>query len=84
MKGGKHKGSEYIYPVEWINQKGGKLLGNTLINGEVFIGIKFCDTIELSDGTWLKFRDIFGELNTTSFEPESLKLICYNIWLRDR
>ena len=74
MKGGKHKGSEYIYPVEWINPKGEKLLGNVLINGEVFIGIKFCDTIELSDGTWLKFRDPFGEWNTAPLGPESFEI----------
>ena len=64
MKGGKHKGSEYIYPVEWINPKGEK----------VFIGIKFCDTIELSDGTWLKFRDPFGEWNTAPLGPESFEI----------
>ena len=80
MKGGDHKGSEYIYPVNWVSPKGEKILGNILINGEISIGTIYCDSTERRDGTWLTFRDPFQELNTiplrdNNFEIDSVQYI---------
>ena len=38
MKGGDEKRMNYVYPVDWINPKGGTLKGNIMINAEIFMG----------------------------------------------
>ena len=71
MKSGEEKGVNYVYPTDWINQKGEKQKIIITMNAEIFMETLFIQNRETTEGTWLHFEDPLKQEQTLLYQADT-------------